>query len=162
MRIAEVAVISPPGKLKEIFIKSVCQKLEETSDKICFGRLKINSQLILHLYGISIEKDESSISWDLLSPKLLGYIIIFQWDDFSSLEVIKNVLDFFSSSSSAPIIVVANVDDESNIPLPEKFYEPGGFSIDQNVRFTFCKISDPVYSKKVVANIIDILIEKLP
>ena len=162
MRIGEVTVISPPGKTKEIFIQSVCNKLEKVNDKICFGRLEINNQLVLHLYGVSIEKDESSISWDLLSPKMLGYIFIFNWDEYSSFETIKTVLDTFSIKFTAPIIVVANVNNESNIPLPEKFNEPGGFSIDRNIRFTFCQTSNPVCSKKVVASIVDILLEKLP
>lgn len=161
MRIGEVTVIGPVGKTKEIFIQSVCHNLEKVSDKICFGRLQIDNQLVLHLYGISIDKEENSISWDLLSPKMLGYIFIFNWDDYNTFEEIKAVLDTFSIKFSAPIVVVANVEDKSNIPLPNKFNEPGGFSIDRNIRFTFCPISDPIYSKKVVSTIINILIEKL-
>ena len=161
MRIGEVTVISPSGNTKEIFIQSVCQKLEKVSDKICFGRLQIDNQLVLHLYGISVDKNESSISWDLLSPKMLGYIFIFNWNDYKTLEEIKTVLDTFSTKFSAPIIVVANVEDKSNIPLPDNFNEPGGISIDRNARFTFCQISDPICSKKVVAAIVNILLQNL-
>lgn len=161
MRIGEIAVISPPGEIKEIFIRSVCQKLQKANNKICFGRLKINDQLILHLYGISVDKEDSSIAWDLISPKILGYIVIFNWEDQSSLEEIKNILDFFSTNFSAPIIVVANVADESNIPVPNKFLESNGILIAQNTRFIFCQISNPIYSKKVVATVIDILLDNL-
>jgi len=162
MRIGEVTVITPPGTSKEIFIKSVCENLEEVNENICFGRLHINSQLMLHLYGISVEKDDSSISWDLLSPKMLGFIFVFDWDDYGSFDNIRTVLDIFSTKFSAPMIVLANVRDRNNIPLPDKFIEPDGFSIDRNVRFTFCQISDPACSKKAVASIIDILLEKMP
>ncbi len=162
MRIGEVTVIGPPGETKEIFIRSVCQKLEKVNDNICFGRLDINNQLALHIYGISVEKDEISISWDLLSPKMLGYIFIFNWDEQHSLEKIKTVLDTFSNNFSAPIIVIANVDDESNIPLPEKYNEPGGISIDRNIKFIFCPITNSAYSRNAVATIIDILLENLP
>lgn len=162
MRIAEVAVVSSPGTEKEIFIQAICQKLEKANEKICFGRLEINSDLVLHLYGVSVDKDEETLSWDLLSNKVLGYVFIFNWNDQNSLEAIKNVLDHFAATFSAPILVVANINDKSNIPLPEKFNDPGGLSIDRNIRFHFCQISDPVSAKKIIANIIDILLENLP
>lgn len=162
MRIGEVAVVSSPSEAKEIFIQSVCNNLQKASNNICFGRLKINDQLAIILYGITIDEDYSSIAWDLLSAKLLGYVVIFEWDNNSSLNKVKKVIDFFSNSSDAPIIVVANVNDESNIPLSPKFYESSGISITQYYRFIFCQISNPIRAKKVVATIIDILLDKLP
>lgn len=161
MRIGEVAVFGPPGEDKEVFIKSICNNVEIASDKICFGRLEINSQLVLHLYGISIEKDEMSISWDMLSPKILGYVFIIQWENQSTLDSVKHVLDYFAANYQAPVIIVASVANKNDIPLPDKFYVPGGLTIDRNIRFVFCQISDPVSSKKVIVNIIDLLLEDM-
>jgi hypothetical protein len=71
------------------------------------------------------------------------------------------VLDYFAENYTAPIIVLASVDDKSAIPLPDKFYGPGGLSIDRNIRFQFCELTDPVSSKKIVVNIIDMLLENM-
>ncbi len=161
MRIGEVAVFSPPGNEKEIFIKSICNNVESANERICFGRFLVNEQLSLHLYGISINKNETSISWDMLSSKILGYVFIFRWEDHDSLDTIKDVLDYFAEHYTAPIIVIASVDDKSAIPLPDKFYGPGGLSIDRNIRFHFCQITDSVSSKKIVVNIIDMLLENI-
>lgn len=160
MRIGEVAIISPPGDENNIFIETICDKIDYTNGKLCFGRLDINDQLALHFYGINLDKDEQHISWDLISSKILGYVIIFDWNNHNSLEYINDTLDFFFSQFDAPLIVVANTNDVNSIPIPPHFYESSGISVAPATKFFFAEISNPENSKKIVATIIDILLEK--
>jgi hypothetical protein len=162
MRIGEVAVLSPPGVANESFIKAVCSNSETVNKNLCFGHLRVNEQLALHLYGINVDGDYSAIAWDMLSTKILGYIVIFDWEDYNSLAKIHKILDFLSTKLSVPIIIVAQVSENSEIPLSEKFFLSAGISISQNHRFSFCQISDPERARKIVAVIIDILLKKLP
>lgn len=159
MRIGEVAVISPQEDNTNIFIKSICTDVQNSNDNISIGRLKINEQLMLHFYGITIEKDVNSISWHLLSTKVLGFVVIFNWDNENSLEKITKILNFFSANYTTPLIIVANINDKNNIPLPFNVFEAKGINIESKSRFFFSEISNPSDSKKIITTIIDILLE---
>ena len=84
MRIGEVLVISPPGSLNQSFINAVCQKLEHQDNDVNFGRLPINDELALHLYGLPMKQMDNPAAWDLISPKMLGYILLFDWNQSES------------------------------------------------------------------------------
>jgi hypothetical protein len=161
MRIGELMVISPPGRLSEIFITTVCDQLEQKGDLACYGRMLVNDQLALHLYGVQLNGNIDSVSWDLISPKLLGYIILFDWNEFSSLKKLSTSLDIFSTQFNAPLIIAGCVDNNADIPMPSPFFETSGIPIEKETRFSFCNISEPDSCKKVVATLIDILLEKL-
>ena len=81
MRIGEVAIISYKSYEKENFIRSICQKIDIKDEKLSFGRFEVNDQLALYFYGISFDYKKKPISWDLISRKTLGFIVIFDWDD---------------------------------------------------------------------------------
>jgi hypothetical protein len=72
------------------------------------------------------------------------------------------MLDHFSAEYDSPIIVVANVNDKNDISLPEKFYEPDGFSIDSKTRLTFCRVSNPECTRKIILNIINMQLINFP
>ena len=92
MRIGEVAIISYKSHEKENFIRSICQKIDIKDETLSFGRFEINDQLALYLYGINFDYRKNSISWDLVSRKTLGFIIIFDWEDKKAFEATKNTL----------------------------------------------------------------------
>ncbi len=162
MRVGEVTVIGPRDRTKDIFIQSICEKANVVNERVSFGRLEISNQLSLHFYGIGIEREDTSISWDLLTPKMLGFIFIFNWTDYNSLATISSMLDYFSSSFYAPIVVIANIDNENDIPVPPMYFKQEGFILDPKIRLTFCNINNPSCTKKAVVNIINMLLSRLP
>jgi len=161
MKIGEVAVISHISQNKDVFIKSICKKIDIKNNLVSFGRFDVNEQLALHLYGIQIDKQSNGLSWDLISRKMLGYIVIFDWENKNSLESIKHVMDHFSNNQSTQIVIVANVKDILHPPIPEKFFEPNGINLSSNFRFTFCQIDNPESTRKIMALLINMLLEKV-
>ncbi len=161
MRIGEVAVISRNGYEKESFIQAICKNIEIKNETLSFGRFDVNDQLSLHLYGISVKNDESSLSWDLISRKALGYVIIFDWDDPNMLDETKNVIDHFSDETDAPIIIVANIKGKKQPPIPKKFFQQKGIQLSANSRFIFGHVDDPHNSKKILKLLVNMLIERL-
>ncbi len=161
MRIGEVAIISYKSHEKEDFIRSICQKIDIKNKTISFGRFEVNDQLALHLYGVSVDFENKSIFWDLISRKTLGYIIIFAWEDKQALEATKSIIDYFSKNYNGPIIIVANIKDKKDPPIPDKFFQPDGIPLSPSSRFTFAQINDPENARKVMILLINMLIEKL-
>jgi len=161
VRIGEVAVISQDGYEKETFIRSICTKIDIKNETISFGRFEVNDQLSLHLYGISVQNGESTMSWDLISRKALGYIVIFDWDRPEMLEATNTVLDYFASNSDVPIIVVANLRTQKEPPIPKKFFHQNGIQLSVNARFTFGHVDDEQSAKKILKLLVNMLIDRL-
>ena len=161
MKIGEIAVITPNNKISESFIKSICTKIDIKNGVVAFGHFNANDQLGLHIYGISLDNKEKSLSWDLISRKMLGYIVIFDWEDQISLETIKPILDQLSNNLPTPVIVVANVKDINQTPIPPIFFFPEGIHISANSRFSFLQADRPESAKKIMVLLMDMLLQKL-
>lgn len=161
MKIGEVAVISHISQNKDVFIKSICKTIDIKNKLVSFGRFDVNEQLALHLYGIHIDKQSNGLSWDLISRKMLGYFIIFDWEDKNSLESIKHVMDHFSNNQTTQIAIVANVKNILHPPIPEKFFKPDGINLSSNFRFTFCQIDNPQSTREIMTLLINMLLEKV-
>jgi len=162
LRIGEVAIISHKASEPEDFIKSVCGSIEIKNKTVSFGCLEIDEQLALHLYGMSIENQNRSFFWDIVSRKMLGYILIFDWDDQKMLDAIKPIADNFSQSCEAPIVIVANIKDQTNPPVPDEFYKPEGILLSTNSIFTFGQIDDPECARRILILLVNMLIVKMP
>jgi len=160
MRIGEIAIIGPPGKDKQLFIKSICQTVSDTNGNMSFGSLQINDQLMLHLYGISLYESVQSFAWDLVSKKMLGYVVIFNWLDEEVIPKIAPTIDFFAHRCQNPIVIAAYVDD-SDFPLPE-LYIHNGISLTPECRLMFCKLADEKTNKHVLVTLLNMIIDRLP
>ncbi|MBC8182669.1 hypothetical protein H8E88_16335 [candidate division KSB1 bacterium] len=161
MKIGEIAVITHNTQTSEDFIKSICKKIDVKNGIVSFGRFDANDQLGLHLYGISLDKEDKNVSWDLISRKMLAYIIFFDWENFSSLETINPILDKFSNNVTAPIIIVANVKDMDQPPIPKSFFINKGIAFSANCRFLFGQAEQPESARKIMVLITNMLLEKV-
>jgi signal recognition particle receptor subunit beta len=159
MRIGEIVVIGPSGAEGEEFIRSVCQEVERGDETICFGKFPINKELVVHLYGIEVEEDARAFSWDLISKKMMGLVVLFNWYQEDPLAQLSPTLDFFSSHCQTPMVIAANI-GEGQVPIPQGFYN-GGISIAQDTKFTFCQVKDSKSVREVLVTLIDILIDKV-
>jgi hypothetical protein len=160
MRIGEIAILGSSNEEKRLFIQSVCQKLELANDDIAFGRLPINEQLMLHLYGVALQPtDTQSVAWDLLARKMLGYIVLFRWQDAGSFERIKPVIDQLATSYEATMVVAAYVVN-GRPPVPPMLYEDG-IAVTAEGKFMFCDLRQPASARKILLALIETIIDKM-
>lgn len=159
MRIAEIAVLGPNHEEKRLFIQSACQKLELTNDHITFGRLPINDQLVLHLYGVGLQSEAEALTWDLLARKCLGYIVLFSWQDDESLERLKPLLDQLASRYDAAMVVAAHLAN-GKLAVPPALYEQG-IAVTAEGKFMFCDVRQPASVRKILLALIESLLDKM-
>lgn len=159
MRIGEIAIIGPEFENKQVFIKTVCNKIEIQNDALIFSRLPINSQLVVHLYGLNLSENNLNMTLDLISKKLLGYIVLFNWNIPDSYSSVKSMVDFITTRYNIPMVIAANLVNEAN-PVPKELLNVG-FSIADHGHFTFCRISEPKSTKRVLITLINTVIERL-
>lgn len=160
MRIGEIAVVGPPGKAKTEFIKSICQTSSEKDENTSFGKLQVNDQLMLHLYGISVDRNTRTFAWDMISKKILGYVVLFNWFDEKAVTEISPIIDFFSKRYETSLILAAYVDN-GDYPLPKPFIEDG-IPLAPESRLVFCKLNDKQTNNMVLVTLINMIISRLP
>lgn len=158
MRIGEIAIVGPHAKEKRAFINSISKSVKNISENLTFGEYQINNQLVLHLYGISIENETDSVSWDLIAPKLLGYVAIFRWGDVESFRRIQTIVNQLMNQYNPYIVVVGH--NESRLPkLPHPLEQ--GISVEKNGVFTFCNVENEDSVKSVLLTLVDKIISQM-
>jgi hypothetical protein len=158
MRIGEIAIIGPHAEEKRAFISSISNSVKNISEKLTFGEYQINKQLILHLYGISIGEENVSISWDLLAPKLLGYIAIFRWGNVESFRKIQAMTNQLMNHYNPYVVVVGHHDDQFP-KLPPAMQR--GIPVEKSGVLTFCNVNDGESVKKVLLTLVDKIISQM-
>ncbi|MFQ5674688.1 MAG: hypothetical protein ACE5G1_02225 [bacterium] len=158
MRIGEIAIVGPGTIAKHEFIRAVCDEIEIQTEDLIFGRLQINEQLSLHLYGLDITKDIKP-SIDLVSKKLLGYVVLFNWTNPESYSEVVSTVESLTSRYRLPVVVAANLQNGVQ-EIPSQM-----LNIDINLsadgQFTFCRLSDPASVRNVLIMLINFVIHKL-
>lgn len=158
MRIGEIAIVGPGAHAREEFIRTVSDEIPLLTEDMVFGRLQINKQLMLHLYGVDYS-DQMPFSWDLISNKLLGYIVLFPWEQPDTYPSVLQMVDTLTSRYRIPIVIAANLSDNLNV-MPAQVLK-ASFNLSDCGEFTFCTASEASSARHVLAVLIDAVIEKL-
>ena len=159
MRIGEIAILGPDVDNKQRFIQAVSDSIDIQDNTLTFGRLQINSQLVVHLYGLTIREHKLNSSWDLVSKKLLGYIVLFNWNNPESFSDAKSIIEFLTTRYSMPLVIAANLNNSTNL-IPRELIN-FGINIADQEHFTFCKVSEPESIRRVLLLLLNVIIEKL-
>lgn len=157
MRIGEIAVVGPHTAEKRAFIQTISNSVEIISEKLTFGRLSINQQLVLHLYGISVQGDDAAVSWDLIAPKLLGYIALFRWGDVRSFRDVQKIVNELSTRYDTTIVVAGHL-EQQHPKIPAAF--ASGIPIDRSGIFTFCNVFEKESVQRTMLTLINNIIEQ--
>ncbi len=158
MRIGEIAIISNGHDPKLEFIKAACDEIPVESPDFTFGRLMINNQLVVHLYGLNYQQDDRA-SLEMVSKKVLGYVVLFNWDNEESFEQAKQIVDILKEKKDVPVVIAANI-NKNNAPIPQQLVNID-FNLSELCDFTFYRTSDPGSVKQVLVVLIDSVLEKL-
>lgn len=159
MRIGEVIVFGTSLQESENFIRTICEKVEKKDDLLCFGHLSINEQLQLHLYGISQISELDKIAWNLITPKVLGCILTFNWYQYEELKQILSLLDNLYEKAELPLIIAGNV-KEKPYPVSEPLFQ-GGIALNSNEKLIFYRADDLKSCQNALITLIDIVSDKV-
>lgn len=158
MRIGEIAIVGPHADEKRAFIHSISKSIKNINEKLTFGEYRINNQLVLHLYGISFENEDDPVSWDLIAPKLMGYIALFRWGNVESFRKIQAITNYLTQKYD-PFIVVVGHSEEQPPQLPAAFQY--GISVGKNSVLTFCNVNNENSVRKVLLTLVEKIINQI-
>ena len=126
MQTLKIVVTGPFSSGKTEFIQSISEidvvsterKISRTSERIKnqttvamdFGRITVDEELILYLFGTPGQK-RFNFMWEILSEGMLGFVVLVDSTRPETFREARRILDTFRSYSPVPYIVAANKQD---------------------------------------------------
>ncbi|TKJ30315.1 MAG: GTP-binding protein [Chloroflexi bacterium B3_Chlor] len=91
---------------------------DQTTVAMDFGRITVDEELVLHLFGTPGQK-RFDFMWDILSEGMLGFVVLVDSARPETFREAKMILDRFGRYSPMPYVIAANKQDEEDAWPPD-------------------------------------------
>jgi small GTP-binding protein len=104
--VSEIDVVSTERK-----ITSEAEKIKEaTTVAMDFGRITVDDELVLYLFGTPGQK-RFDFMWEILSEGMLGFIVMVDSTRPETFREARSILETFRAYAPTPYVVAANKQD---------------------------------------------------
>ena len=104
--ISEIDVVST-----ERFISSEVERVkEQTTVAMDFGRITVDDDLVLYLFGTPGQR-RFDFMWEILSQGMLGFVVLIDSTRPETFREAKSILETFRAYAPTPYVVAANKQD---------------------------------------------------
>src|SRR4026208_21181 len=105
--VSEIDVVSTERK-----ISSEAEKIKEsTTVAMDFGRITVDAELVLYLFGTPGQK-RFDFMWEILSEGMLGFVVMVDSTRPEPYREAKSILETFRAYAPTPYVVAANKQDQ--------------------------------------------------
>jgi signal recognition particle receptor subunit beta len=160
VKIGEILIVGSSQINTAAFMKLICTDTVIADEDIIFGQISVNHDLSLFLYGISTKNQIGDFHWHMISRKVLGAILLFNWGDQVSLTDTKKRIDYFTSEYNFPIVIAAQSDGYSKKISTTLSHD--AISLASKAKFVFYDKSDLISVKNILTTLINIIINLQP
>ena len=119
----------------------------ETTVAMDFGRITIDSDLVLYLFGTPGQA-RFDFMWEILSDGMLGFVLVVDTQDSSSFADAANILRSFTDLANVPFVVAANRCDTID-PVTEHAIRQT-LMLDLSTPIVACDVTDKESVKSVL------------
>jgi len=107
--VSEIDVVSTERK-----ISSEPEKVKETTTvAMDFGRITVDHDLVLYLFGTPGQK-RFDFMWEILSEGMLGFVVMVDSTRPETFREARSILETFRAYAPTPYVVAANKQDHSD------------------------------------------------
>jgi uncharacterized protein len=132
---------------------------EQTTVAMDFGRITIDKDLALYLFGTPGQK-RFDFMWEILSEGMLGFVVLIDSSRPETFREARRILDTFRGYSPTPFIIAANKqDDEDAWPAEDLKIALG---LDQSVRVLPCIATKKDSVKNILLELLNVILENAP
>jgi small GTP-binding protein len=104
--VSEIDVVSTERK-----ISSEAERVKEnTTVAMDFGRITVDAELVLYLFGTPGQK-RFDFMWEILSEGMLGFVVMVDSTRPETFREAKSILETFRAYAPTPYVVAANKQD---------------------------------------------------
>lgn len=112
--VSEIDVVRTERK-----ISSSAERIKETTTvAMDFGRITVDDDLVLYLFGTPGQR-RFDFMWEILSEGMLGFVVLVDSTKPETFREAKRILETFQSYASTPYVVAANKQDSEDAWPPE-------------------------------------------
>ncbi len=152
--ISEIEVVSTEQK-----ISSEAEKVKDTTTvALDFGRLTIDKNLVLHMYGTPGQR-RFEFMWDILSEGMLGFILMVDSTRPETFREARYILEAFTDHSDSPYVVAVNKQDMAEAWDVEDIRH--ALKLKDNIPVLPCIATDMKPVKTILLNLLDIIKKRL-
>jgi small GTP-binding protein len=105
--VSEIEVVSTERKLSSVAERAV---KETTTIAMDFGRITVDEDLVLYLFGTPGQK-RFEFMWEILSEGMLGFIVVVDSARPETFREARSILETFRAYAPTPYVVAANKQD---------------------------------------------------
>ena len=174
MQTVKMVVTGPFSSGKTQFIQSVSEidvvnterKISRESERIKetttvamdFGRITVDDDLVLYLFGTPGQK-RFDFMWEILSEGMLGFVVMVDSSRPETFREARRILETFRAYAPTPYVVTANKQD-----LPDA-WDPSDMRIalrlDPDVKLLPCVATDKESVKNALLELLYSILEKM-
>ncbi|MCJ7585664.1 MAG: ATP/GTP-binding protein, partial [Anaerolineales bacterium] len=108
--VSEINVVSTERKISTMAEKTV---KEATTVAMDFGRITVDEDLVLYLFGTPGQK-RFDFMWEILSEGMLGFIVMVDSTRPETFREARSILETFRAYAPTPYVVAANKQDKQD------------------------------------------------
>jgi small GTP-binding protein len=152
--ISEIDVVSTERK-----ISSEAEKIKETTTvAMDFGRITVDDDLVLYLFGTPGQK-RFDFMWEILSEGMLGFIVVVDSARPETFREAKGILQTFRAYAPTPYVVAANKQDREDAWTVDDLRI--ALKLDSKVKMLPCVATDRESVKKVLLELLYSILEEM-
>lgn len=152
--ISEIDVVSTERRISD---NSRVVK-EETTVAMDFGRITIDQELVLYLFGTPGQK-RFDFMWKILSEGMLGFVLMVDSTKSETFREARQILDVFKKYAGVPYVVAANKQDLPDAWGPEDLRI--ALRINNDAKVLPCVARDKESVKHVLLELLYTILESL-
>jgi len=150
--VSEIDVVSTERK-----ISSEAERVkEETTVAMDFGRITVDDDLVLYLFGTPGQR-RFDFMWEILSEGMLGFIVLVDSVRPETFREARHILEIFRSYAATPYVVAANKQDLPDAWSSEDLRMVS--TIDPSVKVLPCVATDKELVKAVLLELLYSILE---
>jgi uncharacterized protein len=174
MQTVKMVVTGPFNSGKTAFIKSVseidvvsterkisaeAERIKETTTvAMDFGRITVDDELVLYLFGTPGQK-RFDFMWEILSEGMLGFIVMVDSSRPETFREAKGILQTFRAYAPTPYVVAANKQDNPDAWAVDDLRI--ALKMDRKVKMLPCVAHDKESVKNVLLELLYSILEEM-
>ncbi|HEX9925605.1 MAG TPA: ATP/GTP-binding protein [Anaerolineae bacterium] len=131
---------------------------EETTVAMDFGRITVDDDLVLYLFGTPGQR-RFDFMWEILSEGMLGFIVLVDSVRPETFREAKHILEVFRGYATTPYVVAANKQDMPDAWTPEDLRI--ALKISKDVKVLSCIARDKESVKNVILELLYSILENM-
>jgi small GTP-binding protein len=152
--VSEIDVVSTERK-----ISTEAERVKETTTvAMDFGRITVDDDLVLYLFGTPGQK-RFDFMWEILSEGMLGFIVMVDSSRPETFREAKGILQTFRAYAPTPYVVAANKQDKEDAWAVEDLRI--ALKLDSKVKMLPCVAGNKETVKKVLLELLYSILEEM-